>query len=216
VLVWSIKGQEIVLQVPLQLLLIALILLGALQMLAKWITKEKGSTYLKHIPKPLIKVNLPKVRNPLFIRRPNDGMNVRRTVGVVAREVCVELDSAVFWRLLPASEETAFAQAVLACGVGMPDIDLCVRKRFAGSDIDELHGEAQVDALLTVADIGTIWLTLNPVGPVERLGWILDPAEVEQVLRISGVTGLLFVPGGRPLGYIGFVTLVDVWYCQSK
>jgi hypothetical protein len=86
----------------------------------------------------------------------------------------------------------------------MPDIDLGTMQRLTACHVNDLHGEAEVDASLAGADVSTLGLAFVPeravggetgecAAGVVKL-WILVPAKIEKVLRVSRmVVGVLVI-----------------------
>jgi hypothetical protein len=87
----------------------------------------------------------------------------------------------------------------------MPDIHLGTMQRLTACHVNDLHGEAEVDASLAGADVSTLGLAFVPeravggetgecaAGVVVEL-WIVVPAKIEKVLRFSRmVVGVLVI-----------------------
>jgi hypothetical protein len=88
--------------------MIALVLVGSLYALAKgYINEQEGVAYLDYISKPLIKVELTKMRDALLVGRPDHSMDMGRAIGVVTGEVGVKLNCAKLRRWLPSSKKTS-------------------------------------------------------------------------------------------------------------
>ena len=121
---------------------------------------------------------------------------MRRASIVVARKVGVEVNSALCRSPLPSAQVAAHHKAVIARRIRVPDIHLRALHGQTSLDVDDLHGEAEVNATLTGANILAERLALFPVRAVDRLlgqgdAFVLVkslvPAEVGDVLGVLRV-----------------------------
>lgn len=205
--------RKAVLDVRYNLSWVALVRFGGLEAVSEQciVHSSEGEPYLNLLTKSIIKVQLPSMDNILIPFRLHRNMNMHSTTRIVSREDRIKVHSAKLGRRLVSTKRTRIGKVVLAAGISVPCVHASILDGATGGNVDDLHSQTEVDALLARTDILTARLTIEPEGTVDGFGCqsaassvlvaLLAPLEAPDLLGIA-VLAVMLVRLLKPLFYI--------------
>ena len=129
--------------------------------------------------------------------RANGNMKMNVAPTIVTRKDGVEVHSAPFGARLPASQPGRIRCTVSTEGIRLPNVYASTLQWLAGRYINDLHGKAEVDALLVDTDVLALELAFVVVWTGDVLGrgdadrgarrWLVIPVEAEKLLVVFGM-----------------------------